>query len=174
MEKSIHNKITAFLEEADIEYAVLEHSATSDTQDLLRELIESGENVTDFDLVKTIILCKETGNVTEYIVVPREYEVNLEAYGGTLMAENEVVAMFGRGSISPLVFFLEIDNLKIGGTRRCLYNQSHFRKKNVIFSSGINNESIKMETTTFKRLLQNESVHVLAEKYIVQQNYGGQ
>lgn len=168
----IHKLIISFLEKRDIEYSVISHPAAVDTRNLMRTLIESGQDMTQFDLVKTVILYKTASGLNEercieYVVMPREGEINLENYGGGLLSEREVVHLFGRGNISPLVVLPSVRKY-VKGMGNCYFGGfENLSKKYVIISSGLNSESLKIKRSIFLDLLNELELKEIDKKMIM-------
>lgn len=161
----IQNIIMNSLDEMNIQYEIITHAITIDTQNLLRTLVENGQDINQFDLIKTVILCKDGSNgesLLEYVAMAREYEVNLEAYKGTLLPEKKVIHYFGGGSISPLVLLPEVISFTKCVGSAYLLESDKLAKEYVIFSSGIASESVKIRRQDFIEIMKKISVQFTA------------
>lgn len=169
-EKIIRRKIFDYLNSYKIDYEFIQHVVSIDTKSLLSNLLEQGEDISEFDLLKTVILqTKSEGNQSNsfiYVILPKENKISY-VDKIRLVSEKRVTHMFGHGSISPLVILPSVE--KKGGFNDKYYGLGleKLEKEYVIFSSGINKESIKMRREVFINILQELDVELLNASSVI-------
>ena len=151
----LYNKICECLDKRNIKYEPIKHPVTIDTQNLFKTLVEKGEDYSQFDLLKTIILIRNDKNTSQFLfcILPRENKISLNRLHAKLMSEKSIIEKFGKGTISPLVVLPEIvDMTECSGTYY-LMGLEKLVKDYIIISSGISTESIKMKRRDFLSLM---------------------
>ena len=148
----IHKLILNFLDNKKIEYHRIHHSITIDTKNLFRTLIEKGEDINQFDLVRTVILHNNDGT-DKYIILPRVNKVNFNGSKINLFSEKTITQLYGIGSVSPLVICPSVIQFTQIKGEYFLSGIDELTKEFVILSSGISTESIKMKRSTFIELM---------------------
>lgn len=149
--------IKDFIDGLNIEYKIINHSVTIDTNNLQKALLEEGEDINQFDLVKTVIL-KSSAHESDkkdiiYVITPRDFTMDINRNQFNLLDEKTITNLFGIGSVSPLVVLPEVmDYTKYDG-RFSLCGMDALTKEYVIISSGISTSSIKLKRVQFLELM---------------------
>lgn len=168
----IHKLIMSFLDESKIEYELIPHSITIDTQNLFRTLVEKGEDINQFDLIRTVILQNHEGTY-KYVILPRVNKISFNSSKTSLLSEKTITQIYGIGSVSPLVICPSVIKLTQIEGNYFLSGMTELTKKFVIISSGSSTESLKIKRSDFINLMISlgciitESEKILDEKTIV-------
>lgn len=175
--ETIHNQqneIYIFLDEKKIHYKRITHASAIDSRDLYKALLQAGEKSDEFSIVKTILINKRVKDVTKrnlkYIICPIDFMIDQKKYRQQklwLLSEKRIVEFFGNGNVSPLSIIPSI--VKPDRLSGSYYQQSlnTIKEMYIIFSAGINTESIKIKTTDFIALLSELNVSELNEKELL-------
>lgn len=166
LEFRIKELILSFLKKHNIEFYSISHPVAIDTKNLFRILINEGEDVNQFDLLKTVLLQKRDGSII-YVITSREQNIT---YNNKLklLSEKNVTNSYGMGSISPLVMIPEITKFTNMPSKCFFYGPESLTKEFVIMSSGISTESLKIRRSIFIDLLKSIGVKSLPKNTMIQ------
>lgn len=162
-ENIIRRKIYDYLSMKKIDFEVITHSVAIDAKGLLINLLEVGEDINEFDLIKTLVLKIKNLDKTYtplFVIALGEKEVVFNNKI-CLVLEKKITNLFGQGCISPLVILPSIKKDDDFGKRYVGIELDSLKKEYVIFSSGLNTESIKMKRNIFIRILEELNVEFL-------------
>lgn len=167
----IHGYISDYIEQQNIEYEKIEHAVTIDTNSLFKALLEKGEDITQFDLIKTVILQRTNYKSNElnviYVITPRDYKIRFNPSKYKLLPERKISQLFGTGSISPLVILPSVKSFTKCTGNVYISGFNHLSKEYAIISSGINSSSIKMKRKSFMNILQKSGCENITETTLI-------
>lgn len=167
----IYGLVQHYLDKLNIEYEIIEHSVTIDTNSLFKALLEKGEDFNQFDLIRTVIL-KETGSKSDelsikYVIAPRDSKICLNNNKINLLPEKQISQLFGIGSVSPLVILPNVIDYTQFKGQFYIYGIGNLIKEYVIISSGISSSSLKMKREDFLQIVNELGVISLESAQIV-------
>lgn len=168
-EKTIRRKIYDYLNLNKIEFEIIKHAVSIDTKSLLFNLFEKGEDIGEFDLLKTIVFHskdeRKKSDCFKCVITSGDKDISY-TQNVRLVSEKKITHMFGQGSVSPLVILPAIEKDVVFSGDYYGIGLEKLNKEYVIFSSGINSESIKMRTEIFVKILQERGVKFLEAESI--------
>lgn len=160
-EKVIRRKIYDYLNFNKIDFEVITHAVSVDTKSLLINLLEKGEDMNEFDLLKTIFFQhkneRQKINFFKCVITLGENDISYDTKL-RLVSEKRITHMFGQGSVSPLVILTSEEKEQEFSGEYLGIGLEQLNKEYVIFSSGINSESIKMRRESFISILREMGV----------------
>ncbi len=163
-DKAIRHKIYDYLDSNKVDYEIIKHAMSVDTKSLLLNLLEKGEDINEFDLLKTIVFQakadKKKKNCFQYVITLADNNLSY-ASNIRLVSEKKVTKIFGQGSISPMVILVNDGEEENVEEKYYAVGLQNLAKEYVIFSSGSNTESIKIQSDIFIELLQKKKVNFL-------------
>ncbi len=160
-DKAIRHKIYDYLDSNKVDYEIVKHAMSVDTKSLLLNLLEKGEDINEFDLLKTIIFQSKTDkkrkNYFQYVITLADNNLSYTS-NIRLVPEKKVTKIFGQGSISPMVILVDDSEDENKEGKYYAIGLQNLTKEYVIFSSGCNTESIKIQREVFIELLQKQNI----------------